>query len=156
MPDTPLLPYWDPPSSILQTNFTSFQALHSTEVNDTTVKMATEGSRRSTRVRTQVKTYAEEQADNVVKAAAPKRKRKSDTADEEVESKKPAKKTKEAPKPNGPDDSVAVSAPAKKAKPSRTATNRSWHGDAAERRIAVNNRNIRRLVPGQEETRERE
>ena len=124
--------------------------------------MAAEGPRRSTRVRTQVKSYADEQAeerDNAVKAKASKGKRKSITEDNEVEDTKPAKKVKKsANSTDNNDDATASSAGKKRAKapsskPKRTATNSSWHGDAAERRIAVANRNTRRLASGQEETR---
>jgi hypothetical protein len=81
-------------------------------------------------MRTQVKTYAEEQAEDVVKPAW-KRKRTSDPDDEEAETKKPAKKTRKAVKSNDTDENASASTPTKKAskasssKPARTATNRS-------------------------------
>lgn len=124
--------------------------------------MATDEPRRSTRVRTQVKSYADEQAeerDKVVKAKASKGKRKSNADDDEVQTKKPAKKAKKAAKSTDVDDDTtatnagARAAKASSSKPKRTATNSSWHGDAAERRIAVTNCNIRRLAEGQEERR---
>lgn len=124
--------------------------------------MATEGPRRSTRVRTQVKSYADEQAeegDNAVKAKTSKAKRKSNADDDEVETKKPSKKAKKAAKSTGVDDDGTGTdegerpPKATSSKPRRTATNSSWHGDAAERRIAVTNRNIRRIAEGQEERR---
>ncbi len=74
--------------------------------------MATEGPRRSTRVRTQVKSYADEQAeerDNAVKAKAPKGKRKSIPDDGDDEARKPAKKTKRAAKSTDANDDATAS-----------------------------------------------
>ena len=122
--------------------------------------MATEAPRRSTRVRTQVKSYADEQADDVAN-----RKRKSTSQDvTESATKKPAKKSKKTQKTqdsDGYEEDVAppITQKASKAasnKPKRTATNSSWHGEAAQRRIAATNRKVKRLAPGQEETRLRE
>lgn len=105
--------------------------------------MATEGPRRSTRVRTQVKSYAVKQAEE----HDGKRKRKLDPTDADVDTEKPAKKNKKTAKSTDAEGVASSSAPM------RTQSNSSWHGDAAERRIAVKNRNVPRLAPGQKETR---
>ena len=126
--------------------------------------MATEGLRRSTRVRKQVKSYADEQAEYnavVFDAAPPKRKRKAPVDDHDsIEiakpAKKPTKKSKEEGDAKGEGASSIKAAKASSSKPKRTVTNKSWHESAAERRIAVNNRNVRKLAPGQQETRLRE
>lgn len=127
--------------------------------------MVTEGPRRSGRVRTLVKSYADEQAEEIdrgkaAKAESSKRKRETTPdEDEDVPStKKPAKKTKKAAKSTHADETATTSAKtteakASSSKPPRTTSNRSWHGDAAESRIAATNRTIRKLAPGQEERR---
>lgn len=130
--------------------------------------MATEGVRRSTRKRIQVKSYAEEQAEDsavAIEAAPPKRKRKAPSnndGDDEIDTTGPitraSEKSKTSKEGNAAlkEDSSRKSAKAASSKPKRTATNVSWHESAAVRRIAVNNRNIRQLVPGQQEKRLRE
>ena len=121
--------------------------------------MATQEPRRSGRVRKQVKSYADEQAEDVATASSSKRKRDTTQDEEEAPKKKPNKKTKQAQKSTDADEATTISekvikpAKASSSKPSRTATNSSWHGDAAERRIKANNRNVRKLAPGQEERR---
>ena len=131
--------------------------------------MATEGLRRSTRIRKPVKSYAAEQAEEdeaPLKAAPTKRKRKAatdgDDDEDSVDTAKPAKKAPKkakSTKQNETDDAEErpkKAAKASSSKAKRTATNRSWHADAAERRIAVNNRNVTKLRPGQQEARLRE
>ena len=121
--------------------------------------MSVQEPRRSGRVRTQVKSYADEQAGDVAKANSSKRKRVTAQEEEAAPQKKSSKKRKHGEKSTDADETAAPSekatgpAKASSSKPTRTATNSSWHGDAAERRIKANNRNVRKLAPGQEERR---
>jgi hypothetical protein len=121
--------------------------------------MATQEPRRSGRVRKQVKSYANEQAEDVATASSSKRKRETTQGEEEAPKKKSNKKIKQAQKWSDADETTTTSekstksAKASSSKPRRAATNSSWHGDAAERRIKANNRNIRKLAPDQEERR---
>ena len=124
--------------------------------------MAEEGLRRSTRVRKPVKSYAVEQAEEselALSAPPPKLKRKHSEDDENADSEtpKPAKtKMSKASKQTESDsaDGNGVKAPkALSSKAKRTSTNSSWHADAAERRIAARNRNVKQLMPGDQETR---
>ena len=127
-----------------------------------------------------------EEDEIVLSAPPPKRKKKATAEDDDAntfENSKPAKKaTKkttthddvanrdEDSKPSknntnktrvikqvyATDEGPVVAEASSKPKPKRTATNSSWHADAAERRIAVRNRNVRQLAPGQTETRLKE
>ncbi|KAK5133978.1 hypothetical protein LTR08_007098 [Meristemomyces frigidus] len=141
--------------------------------------MATEGLRRSTRVRTAVKSYADEQAekDSELALNAPlKRKKKTADADESTSGAPPTKRKKKSG-----DEDEAYSAPdlaldvttrkrGKKAKstkaatddlteakprkkPKKAAADVSWHAAAAETRIARNIQRIEPLAPGEDKER---
>lgn len=128
----------------------------------------TEGPRRSTRSRKQVKTYAEEQAEqnDVATHTIPqkgKRKKPIDS-DEETKVFKPEKSTKKASKKKKTEEESSdeqdenigktrVRKGVKRLVYKVEAEPENWHADAAERRIAVAKRNVQKLYPGEEETR---
>ena len=114
--------------------------------------------RRSTRVRKAVKTYAEEQAvhaEEPASAPPPKRKRKKPDNDEDEESvPEPTKKASKKKVKDNNDDAAAVSETKKAYKaPKPRVDAPSWHAEVSAKRIAANNRNVRRLAPGQAEKR---
>ena len=134
--------------------------------------MAVEGLRRSTRARKPVKSYAIEQAEEEVPSLAQPPKRKRKKVDDEYEdedhdddlattqpAKKAAKKTSKKPKVLSPEEEKAIKMSGKVWTPkegSSKPSDKSWHANAAERRITANKRNIikfSKLQPGQEEVR---
>jgi hypothetical protein len=108
--------------------------------------MAEAGLRRSTRARTQVKTYAEEQAEEAgVIVEKPKRNGKKSNAHGE-DAYLDVKSSKVV---------CPETQPPKKKKTTATASTSAadWHNDAATRRVEKRMRDIRRVAPGRKETR---
>lgn len=143
--------------------------------------MATEGVRRSGRTRKQVKTYAEEQAEenDIAAAAAPPAKRRKKVIKEEADFSEHAEANDDAflaPAPKrakkatqavidpsadnyndflvGKTSTASTSLPKSKLRLPKDDGN--WHADTAEQRIARTKSKVRALMPGQEETRLRE
>lgn len=132
-----------------------------------------EGLRRSTRARKQVKSYAAEQAENedAEKKPVTKRKRKqtveqidaeerdedytSDDVVQESAPKKKSKKKKSVEKdPDTREDGSIKKGPSLFFEGGNNASEgASWHASAAERQIAASRRNLKKLKPGQKETR---
>ncbi|KAK5115004.1 hypothetical protein LTR85_010042 [Meristemomyces frigidus] len=130
--------------------------------------MATEGLRRSTRVRKTVKSYAVEQAEETdelaLKAPPPKRKKKNAATDDadvqitvpdmssDVEVTKAIKNgSKKVKVSKTIVDEPASSQPSKKRK--KVTANTNWHAEAAENRIIRTKQQTKKLAPGKEETR---
>ena len=101
---------------------------------------------------------------SLLKTQPNKRKRKSvvDNDDDfaEMEATKPTKKAgKKSKLAEQDEDTTEKKTSTKKtpkaslSKPKRTTTDSSWHADAAERRIAANERKVQQVQPGQAEKR---
>lgn len=161
------------PSHLIHANLLTSSVLSTNTILVDNNTMAVAGLRRSTRARKPVKSYAEEQAEanHDVADQPPSKKRKTASHPKQLEAKDSeyesegeeltvkssgSKKSKASKKSAG--DSP-VTGWTKKGRsvfvvdPKTIPTDTSWHASAAERRIAVRQRDVRHLAPGEQETR---